>query len=231
MLSTFIEEVRAGKREGSIASTQTTGSLSADEKEAWRQLRKELESVGITPALFTQQQELIVTTLCKVIIDDQDLAGDIAVAESGAEALPTLPATVEPGANLTDDSLQSSRPQVTYNNVTDVVKNPGRVAKLLYRITNRRRALIEAAKNGDTTLAKQLLEKGAFADSKDSNDITPLSWAAYYGHEAVARLLLETGRVDADSKDKYGRTPLSLATSKRHKAVVRLLQQPRNTHS
>ncbi len=54
MIKTFLDELRDGKREGSVVSAQTTASLSADEKEAWRQLRKELESVGITPTLFAQ---------------------------------------------------------------------------------------------------------------------------------------------------------------------------------
>src|SRR5205814_4281601 len=53
----------------------TTGSLSADEKEAWRRLRKELESVGITPALFNQHRELIIERLLKAI-SDGDLAED-----------------------------------------------------------------------------------------------------------------------------------------------------------
>jgi ankyrin repeat protein len=40
--------------------------------------------------------------------------------------------------------------------------------------------------------------------------MTLLSWVAEKGHEAVVKLLLDTGKVDVDAKDsEYGRTPLS----------------------
>jgi ankyrin repeat protein len=48
--------------------------------------------------------------------------------------------------------------------------------------------------------------------------------ASYFGHEAVVKLLLATGKVDVDSKDTgYGRTPLSWAAEEGHEAVVKLL--------
>jgi ankyrin repeat protein len=66
-------------------------------------------------------------------------------------------------------------------------------------------------------------DAGAVADSNDSNGQTPLSQAARHGHEAVVRLLLETGKVDVNSKDKADRTPLMQAVGYGHEAVVKLL--------
>jgi ankyrin repeat protein len=55
---------------------------------------------------------------------------------------------------------------------------------------------------------KLLLEKGVGLDSKDMDfGLTPLSWAAANGHEAVVKLLLEKG-AEPDSKDIHSQTPL-----------------------
>ncbi|PSN59030.1 hypothetical protein BS50DRAFT_661069, partial [Corynespora cassiicola Philippines] len=73
-----------------------------------------------------------------------------------------------------------------------------------------------AASFGLVKLSKQLLswmakESTVLADSKDNRSRTPLSLAAWGGHEAVVEMLAKRDDVDADSKDNDGRTPLSLA--------------------
>jgi hypothetical protein len=68
-----------------------------------------------------------------------------------------------------------------------------------------------------------LLTNGAEPDSRDSNDRTPLSWAAEQGHEKVVKLLLDRRDVTVDSKDCLGRTPLLWAAKHGQEAVVRLL--------
>ena len=60
-LNQLITELRAGKRDGSVVTVQSINSLSTEDKEAWRQLRKELEDVGISAVVLKQHQQFIVT--------------------------------------------------------------------------------------------------------------------------------------------------------------------------
>ena len=53
--------------------------------------------------------------------------------------------------------------------------------------------------------------------------MTGLHLTAYFGVEAVVKLLLDTGKIDADAKDKDGQTPLSKAALNGHEAVAQLL--------
>ncbi|KAF2180965.1 ankyrin, partial [Zopfia rhizophila CBS 207.26] len=61
-------------------------------------------------------------------------------------------------------------------------------------------------------------------NSKDRYGQTPLWWAARNMHEAVVKLLLDTGMVDVDLKDRYGQTPLWWAAANGHEVVIKLLR-------
>ncbi|KAG8411883.1 hypothetical protein J3458_015178 [Metarhizium acridum] len=66
-------------------------------------------------------------------------------------------------------------------------------------------------------------QTGTEIDMQDADGRTPLMWAARYGQEAMARLLLEKGaHIDARCRT-YGETSLIWAARKGHGAVVELL--------
>ena len=80
-----------------------------------------------------------------------------------------------------------------------------------------------AGEFGAAKLMEALFKAGFEVECRDEDGRTPLSYAAQGGHEAVVKLLLDTGQVDVDSKDEDGRTPLSYAARGGHEAVVKLL--------
>ncbi|MCJ1244035.1 hypothetical protein MMC30_001232 [Trapelia coarctata] len=59
-LNILITEIRSGKREGSIISTQTFGSMVTNDRETWRTFRRELEDVGISPTVINEKRRFIV---------------------------------------------------------------------------------------------------------------------------------------------------------------------------
>ena len=60
-------------------------------------------------------------------------------------------------------------------------------------------------------------------DLRDEHGLTPLSWAAEKGHEAVVRILVGASATIDTKDDNFGRTPLSWAAKNGHEAVVRIL--------
>ncbi|KAJ5792330.1 uncharacterized protein N7503_008308 [Penicillium pulvis] len=67
MLEAFIDEIRNGSRDKSMISCD---SLHQDERDSWRMVRKELQSLGITPEIFLQHQVMIISTLKSALGDD-----------------------------------------------------------------------------------------------------------------------------------------------------------------
>lgn len=55
-----MKEFRDGKHEGSVVSIQTLDSLSKDDRQTWRDIRKELEDIGVSVAAFDANKDFIV---------------------------------------------------------------------------------------------------------------------------------------------------------------------------
>ena len=60
-LNLLVAEIRSGKREGSVVSTQTLDTIAQNDKETWESLRRELEDVGISAEVITEKRQFIVT--------------------------------------------------------------------------------------------------------------------------------------------------------------------------
>ncbi|KAL8861026.1 MAG: hypothetical protein Q9178_002539 [Gyalolechia marmorata] len=58
-LEKYLREVQPGKRPGSIVSIQTVDSLSRGDRAAWRIIRKDLESIGITAEAYDMNRDFI----------------------------------------------------------------------------------------------------------------------------------------------------------------------------
>src|SRR5438034_3016700 len=83
-----------------------------------------------------------------------------------------------------------------------------------------------AARIGQNTAIKWLLENGATVSAQDFRGYTAVHEAAQSGHGRSVKLLLDKG-ADADTPSHYlpnnSATPLHLAVRNGHRAVVQLL--------
>ncbi|XP_063412692.1 fibronectin type 3 and ankyrin repeat domains 1 protein-like [Mytilus trossulus] len=70
---------------------------------------------------------------------------------------------------------------------------------------------------------KKCIQKGADLEYRDSEEMTPLLWAAQEGHLEVLRYLVLVG-CDTEVRDtKYGKTPLLKAAAEGHREIVNYL--------
>ncbi|MDC0307390.1 ankyrin repeat domain-containing protein [bacterium] len=90
-------------------------------------------------------------------------------------------------------------------------------------------ALLDAAEGGYIEEVKQAIAEGADVNAKDGYrpvhklGLTPLNFAAMFGHTEIAELLIDKG-ADANAKDeKFGLTPLHNAAESGRKEIAELL--------
>jgi uncharacterized protein len=82
------------------------------------------------------------------------------------------------------------------------------------------RRLVKAAKDGDSSLAREILDQGADPDAADAEEgSTSLHWAAFRGDAKLVAVLLAHG-ANVNAKNKDGRTPLIMAAAMGHRAAA-----------
>lgn len=240
MLKTFIDDVNRGKRPTSIFSNV---SLSSSDKETWEQLRKELQSAGISPHSFSHNFDLIIATLKKDGFGD-----DIPDLGRITQHLVSLdleePSNLRSGhtrATSTKQASQDTSP-MRGSTSTDNAKQffatwgrqPFRIDKALLKALGARDDLISCAEDGDLRSVMQKLDQGADMDASNSTGETALSLAAANGHKEIVLLLFTKGaNVDAMNNDRE--TAVIQAAKNGHADIVKVLlshegQQPNDVY-
>ena len=252
-LSQFMEEVRSGKREGSVVSTVTTVLVEDEENESWMQIGKELEDVGVSPESFAQHKDFIVQWFHQTSAKDQEGSEDEASDTSddsmtGEESMeidrppgPTPQNLSLPIRTISNVMLETVPLQPAEDMVGSALKflreaeedNTDPVDYLLLRGMNPNSSFQEdsmaalniAAMYGNIKTTMRLLsEPNIHVNHKNHKGYTPLALAAWYGHSSVVQLLLEHPGTDIDSTDNEdGQTPLSLAVEQGNTPIASLL--------
>src|SRR5262245_26656349 len=84
---------------------------------------------------------------------------------------------------------------------------------------------LEAAKKGDVTELKKLLDQGVKVDSTNKYGVTALGFACSKGHLDAVQLLVERG-ANVNAEDTfYNATPISWAIENGHNDIVKYLLQ------
>ena len=83
-------------------------------------------------------------------------------------------------------------------------------------------ALRWSIENGNTDIAKALIDKGTDVKAKDKTTFTPLMYAASGGHTDIVKALIAKG-ADVNAEDDNGATALMLAARNGHTSTVEAL--------
>ncbi|KAJ9204753.1 hypothetical protein DTO166G4_7855 [Paecilomyces variotii] len=94
---------------------------------------------------------------------------------------------------------------------------------MLDRFPHRLTKVHLAAYGGLSIMISKYISSDEDVDARDSNDMTPLAYAAQNGHLQAIKLLLRSNRVHPDVRNNCGQTPLILAACGGHKEVIEVL--------
>lgn len=249
-LNLLIAEVRAGKREGSVISTQTFDTAAPNDRETWKALRRELEDIGISPSVISEKRQFIIAWFQEAVAAgklDEDAPSD----DHGSDV--SLFASEEPAGGSPDETVATRElssmmiEAPTTEQATDGASVPSahrlswqpadvshprpsrektnsqlRVTYLLNKLRGRDKQFLEAAMEGDVSIMKILLEKGVDTQTRGGKKNTALHVAARNRNEEAVILLLIKG-ADVHATNEAGETALHHAAAGGSQRILHLL--------
>lgn len=188
-LNKFVCEVRAGYREGSIVTTPgVTDTI--DSPDVWTQLQRELEDVGISPAMVEENHEYITQWIKAALADglmDEDAPTEVdnpqplsMLSDSGYGGSPLFsPAALTIANNEFEEEFREKQANRSIEEVlkplaTEIVIEPSARKKsladptrLIRKLFVKNTAIIEAASDGDFDKVAKLLSLGCNVNATD----------------------------------------------------------------
>ena len=150
-------------------------------------------TIRYTPAFKVNYQDSDGRTILMYAVEREDFESISLLLSHGAD----LDIKDKNGISVRDIAEESNS-----RRLYDLIKNSSDSSDDL--------ALIQAAKEGDTTKVKALLKKGPNLEATDEHGSTALIHASSQDHPEVVTLLLDAG-ARCDLKTSYGFTPLMIA--------------------
>ena len=228
-LNQFMEEVRNGKRESSVASNSAEVlDEKVEDETGWSQLQRELEDAGISPAMLSQHKDFVITWFRQKLADDTDEDTLITTASADSDQSTQTADTETHDLYSVDTAAEALSPEdFTPKYVSP--KGEEQPAALraphprLLKSIPRKGPLLDASRIGDIESVEFLLQCKVDINYSGEDRMCALNIAAMYGQTDIVQILIEQPGVKINGKNWLGHTPLSLAAWYGHENVVQVL--------